>query len=192
MPPISNSTHEPNKKGTVVHGDAMAVGALVSWEIAVKKRSHSYALQVDHMAQEEGAALNLQQFYAKIISAISELQTETVEAAAINSSVFEDDAMAELFGILARYPEVTTAAFKSLEPHTILVYLSQLAYALDLDDDHEDTQNDEEGVDAGENELSNSPEEDDPGVLRARLELYRSVQQVVENGMRLLGFPIIN
>ncbi|KAK2666860.1 Arginine-tRNA ligase [Fusarium oxysporum f. sp. vasinfectum] len=192
VPPTSNPTHEPNKKGTVVHGDAMAVGALVSREIAVKKRSHNYALQVDHMAQEEGAALNLQQFYAKIISAISELQTEAVEAAAINFSVFEDDAMAELFGILARYPEVTTAAFKSLEPHTILVYLSQLAYSLDLDADNEDTQNDEEGADAGDNELSNSPEEDDPGVLRARLELYRCVQQVVENGMRLLGFPIVN
>ncbi|KAG5789923.1 hypothetical protein H9Q69_011006 [Fusarium xylarioides] len=192
MPHISNPTHETNKKGTVVHGDAMAVGALVSREIAVKKRSHNYALQVDHMAQEEGAALNLQQFYAKIISAIWELQTEAVEAAAINSSVFEDDAMAELFGILARYPEMTTAAFKSLEPHTILVYLSQLAYSLDLNADNEDTQNDEEGADAGDNEPSNSPEEDDTGVLRARLELYRCVQQVVENGMRLLGFPIVD
>lgn len=183
------SASMPSEK---LNGTQLVVGALLSREVAAKKRSHGYTIDPDHIfSEDEGASLNLQQFYAQIVSRISELQTDDVEAVSPDPSVFEDDVTAELLGALARYPEVTATAFKSLESHTIFIYMSQLAESLEfLEPDEDDAEDQEEGGSSSQAGPSSSPEEDPPGARRARLELYRCARQVVENGMRLLGFPI--
>ncbi|KAH6889145.1 arginyl-tRNA synthetase [Thelonectria olida] len=161
----------------------MAIAALLSKEVATKKRSHSYAVNPSHISvEEEGAGLNLRQFHEQIVAKIRELETPDVAGAVPDPSAFEDDMTAELLGALARYPEVIAAAFKSLEPHTIFMYISQLAESLDLEED-----DGEEEEEAGPSSAQN---EDSLEVRRARLELFRCARQVVENGMRVLGFLV--
>ncbi|KAI8649729.1 Arginine--tRNA ligase [Fusarium keratoplasticum] len=174
------------------NGSQLAIGALLSREVAAKKRSHGYTIDPNHIfSEDEGASLNLQQFYARIVSQISELQTDDVEGVSPDASVFEDDVTAELLGALARYPDVTATAFKSLEPHTIFMYISQLAESLEFQElDEDDAEDQEEDGSSSQAGPSSWAEEVPPGARRARLELYRCARQVVENGMRLLGFPI--
>lgn len=102
---------------------------------------------------------------------------------------------------MPRYPEITSATFKTLDPHTILNYLLELIEALEpllsvTEPDDDDVQEDEvREADGGENEdRSSKPKEEqirEPGALKASLELYRSAAQVLENGLKLLGFPLI-
>ncbi|KAH7142186.1 arginyl-tRNA synthetase [Dactylonectria macrodidyma] len=167
----------------------LAIGALLCREVATKKRSQSYTIDPDHISPDNGVTgLDLQQFYAQIVSKISELEVEDLEAVSPDPSVFEDDVAAELLGALARFPEVTATAFKSLEPHTIFMYMTQLSESLELLEPSEDDDHSQEGDFARQVGPGSSIVEDPPGARRARLALYRCTMQVVENGMRLLGF----
>lgn len=167
-----------------------AIAALVSKEVAAKKRSHNYSLNPSHMVvDDEGGVLNPLQLLNNIVDRISKLETPEVTSAEADPSVFVDDLTAELLGVLARYPEVTASAFKSLEPHTIFSYLSQLSDSLACLEPGDDDDEEEAGGSSSQAGPS-SPPEDPPETRRAQLELYRCARQVVENGMKLLGFSV--
>ncbi|KAI5457172.1 arginyl-tRNA synthetase [Mariannaea sp. PMI_226] len=173
---------------SVSNESQLAVSALFSKEATIKKKSHGYSINPSHISSEDqGIALNLQKFHGQILSKISEndLEDEEAEAALSESSVFEDDVIAELLGVLARFPEVTATAFKSLEPHTIFMYLLQLHEAVESLGPDE--------VDEHGQEVGGPSSQAGPSTARyAHLELYRSARQVLENSMRLLGLPVIN
>ena len=91
--------------------------------------------------------------------------------AALSSEDFksiEEETYTELLRILAQYPDITSAAFKTMEPSTIMHYLSsitdQLAVCLET----------EEG-------------EEKPELSPAEFVLFEATRQVLENGMRLVG-----
>lgn len=81
----------------------------------------------------------------------------------------DDDGSLTLIVELSRYPEVVEAAGQSLEPHLVAQYLRELAYAFHT-------------------WYANTPVLVEDAALRdARLALARAVQQVLANGLGLLG-----
>jgi len=86
-----------------------------------------------------------------------------------NLARLDDDGSLTLVVELSRYPEVVEAAGQSLEPHLVAQYLRDLAYAFHT-------------------WYANTPVLVDEAPLRdARLALARAVQQVLANGLGLLG-----
>ncbi|KAK6827680.1 hypothetical protein PG987_011021 [Apiospora arundinis] len=161
-----------------------------------KTRSHGYAFDKKRMAAEEGDSCRmLQREYAKLVSVIAELREPEAEGeeaggedeAIPDHAVLQRDESIDLLRMMAQYPDVTAATFKSLEPHGLLSYLSRLAEAsaAELDDDEEDGDEDEAGP------SSAAPEEETAESRKAKLMLYECVKQVLGHGMNLLGVPPI-
>ncbi|KAK8867762.1 Arginine--tRNA ligase [Apiospora arundinis] len=176
-------------------GDPAAVGGLLSLDL-FGKRSHGYAFDKKRMAAEEGDSCRmLQREYAKLVSVIAELREPKAEGeeaggeddASPDHAVLQRDESIDLLRMMAQYPDVTAATFKSLEPHGLLSYLSRLAEAsaAELDDDEEDGDEDEAGP------SSAAAEEETAESRKAKLMLYECVKQVLSHGMNLLGVPPI-
>jgi arginyl-tRNA synthetase len=162
------------------------------------KRSHKYTLDRDRVAiPEQVPSVLLQQIWEDLGAAISALGGEEVEGADLDFSALQDASTFEILGSLARYPEMTAAAFKSLETHTVYSYLRELAGALA---DHLEDTGSFEGVEGVAVEDPAEPGGDgakgrgngikSPGTRRAKLEFYRCARQVMENGLVLLGAPV--
>lgn len=75
----------------------------------------------------------------------------------------------DLMRSLAQWPDVFQNTYKTLEPITVLTYLFKMTHALSSSYDHLQVVGSEEKL------------------LKARLALYASARQVLNNGMRLLG-----
>jgi arginyl-tRNA synthetase len=121
---------------------------------------------------ERGTGPELQYWYAKLSSILA---TTTPNPAALSCEEFEpieEETYTELLRILAQYPDITSASFKTLEPSTVMHYLlsitDQLAVCLETD----------EG-------------EETPEPTTAESALFEATRQVLENGMKLVGiWPI--
>ncbi|KAK8105354.1 hypothetical protein PG999_008713 [Apiospora kogelbergensis] len=171
--------------------DPAAVGGLLSLDL-FGKRSHGYAFDKKRMAAEEGdSCRTIQREYANLVSVIAELkgsggdETGGSEDASPDHAVLQRDESIDLLRMMAQYPDVTAATFKSLEPHGLLSYLSRLveASAAELDDDNA-------GDEDGAGPSSAAPEEDTAESRKAKLVLYESAKQVLGHGMNLLGIPL--
>ncbi|KAK8042834.1 arginyl-tRNA synthetase, partial [Apiospora phragmitis] len=177
-------------------GDPAAVGGLLSLDL-FGKRSHGYAFDKKRMTAEEGdSCWMLQREHAKLVSVIAELRGPEGEGdnsggddPTPDHAVLQRDESIDLLRMLAQYPDVTAATFKTLEPHGLLSYLSRLAEAsaMELDEEEEDEGGDEDG--AGPS--SAAPEEETAESRKAKLMLYECVKQVLGHGMNLLGVPPI-
>ncbi|KAK7956012.1 arginyl-tRNA synthetase [Apiospora aurea] len=176
-------------------GDPAAVGGLLSLDL-FGKRSHGYAFDKKRMTAEEGDSCRmLQQEYAKLASAIAELkgpESEGEDAGGDDPTpdhaALQKDESIDLLRMMAQYPDVTAATFKTLEPHGLLSYLSRLAEAsaMELDEDEGDG-----GDEDGAGPSSAAPEEETAESRKAKLMLYECVKQVLGHGMNLLGVPPI-
>ncbi|ORY58581.1 arginyl-tRNA synthetase [Pseudomassariella vexata] len=171
-----------------VMGDPTAIAGLVAQDM-FGKRAQGYIFTPGRMTSLEGeSGLKLQQHHLLLSSAISELRAQVeVMATELNYAALEDEGSTNLLRILAQYPDVTAATYKSLEPHALLTYLSRLADAItdilgeESDDEYED--------EAGPSDAQAT--EDGPEVLKVKLALYESAKVVLEGGMGLLGFPVV-
>ncbi|KAK0706276.1 hypothetical protein B0T26DRAFT_862286 [Lasiosphaeria miniovina] len=172
---------------TAVAGQ-VAISSLVVHELNIRNRSHTIGLDVELLTATDGeTGPALQLAYARLRQTLSQLKaaaaaaaakdpaTGTSTGAAADYSSLWDAPWIELLRLLARFPNVATAAFDSLEPETILSYLflvvDELSCCLDVVDDDE----------------SGETEEDAARQSVARARLYQATRQVLENGMRLLN-----
>ncbi|KAM0441055.1 hypothetical protein ACHAPT_000360 [Fusarium lateritium] len=135
------------------------------------KRTTPYtcdARKMASLATESGAAI--QNCYARLSSKLG-AEPAKFDYATLDYAALEAEDYAELLRIMAQYPDIAQASFKTLEPSLIIIYLlrlvDQIMVTLDDDDEEDWTGRDEAN--------------------KARLALYENARQVFENGLRVLG-----
>ena len=142
-------------------------------QVLSNRRAADHPLEMSKAASfERGTGPELQYWYAKLGSILA---TATSNPTALSCEEFEpieEETYTELLRILAQYPDITSASFKTLEPSTVMHYLlsitDQLAVCLETD----------EG-------------EETPEPTPAESALFEVTRQVLENGMKLVGiWPI--
>ncbi|ORY16264.1 arginyl-tRNA synthetase [Clohesyomyces aquaticus] len=144
---------------------AIGITALSAQELAAK-RGTDHAFDIEGMTSfKSGTGPDLQYWYSRLRS----LSEEHPETGALTDEDFEflaEEDRANLLRILAQYPDVTNAAYKSLEPSNIIAYLvgvtDQLAACF---------QDEEAGA----------------AVTPAKAALYDAARQVLKNAMNILG-----
>jgi arginyl-tRNA synthetase len=148
---------------------AIGISALLAKEL-LAKRAADHSLDIANATKfERGTGPELQYWYIMLCTM---LKTTVVDLSALSDEDFkpiEEEKYTELLRIMAQYPDITSSAYKSLEPSTLMLYLmnitDQLSICLEA----------EEGGQSG------------PDLAPAELAFYETVRQVLENGMKLLG-----
>ena len=148
---------------------AMAVNALVAQELGARNKAHTIGLDAELLMAVDGdTGLSLQLSYARLRGALEAFGADgDLDVGHDDYSMLCKTPWAELVRLLLRFPAITTAAFESLEPSTILSYLYQVA-------DETNFCLDDEGLGVS----SSNPK---------RAMVLRATRQVLENGMRLLN-----
>lgn len=152
-------------------GDSAAhlgISALFAQEF-LGKRAADHPLDITKAtAFSRGTGPELQFWYVKLCGLAKQTDFDLSAFTDEEFQPLEEEKYTELLRILAQYPNVTAAAYRNLEPSTIMVYLinitDQLPVCLDA----------EEG-------------ETDSTLTLAEVAFFETVRQVLENGMRLLG-----
>ncbi|KAM5371199.1 hypothetical protein ACJZ2D_008119 [Fusarium nematophilum] len=168
-----------------ISGEAV-ISALLAQDMA-GKRIHGYAFEPEKMTSFGfHSGLMLQVCRARLTALVDEVRTDEVEGAEADYAALGDDDSADLLRIMAQFPDVVSATYKTLEPHTMLGYLYKVMDCLSqiLPRPEED----EGGSEGGSG--SEGQEKGGLGERKAQLVLYQNALQVLENGMRLLGFPV--
>ena len=155
----------------------MAINSLVLQELSARK-GHNNGIDFNLLTLADGeTGTNLQVCYARLCSKISKTASppSPEELPHIDYHALSEPPWCDLIRLIARYPDATQAAFRSLEPRPIIAYLfrvcEELTYCLD-----------EAEEDEAEGQASAAG-----SVHVARAVLYEVVRQVLENGMKLLG-----
>ncbi|KAK0642964.1 hypothetical protein B0T16DRAFT_459159 [Cercophora newfieldiana] len=164
--------------------NTLGINTLAIQELNTRKGNKGISTSFDGealMLTEGETGLGLQLGYARLCTAIDDIGSSSGSSSSSSSSSEIDfsslweGSWIEVLRLLARFPAVTNAAHKSLEPGPLLTYmfsvLDELGYCLD-DVEEED--------EAG-------GQESDGSKFAARSLLFRSTKQVLENGMRLLN-----
>ncbi|TDZ16867.1 Arginine--tRNA ligase [Colletotrichum orbiculare MAFF 240422] len=141
------------------------------------KRSNGYAFDSKKMTEftgDTGAALQLA--WTRLNLTLRQLDAGGASHADVDYSHLQAEEYTNLLRLMAQYPDVVNAAYKSLEPSAVLAFLyrmvEQLIECLDMDEEE----------DANEG----------PEVDLARTVLYENAKQVLENGMKVLGIrPLV-
>jgi arginyl-tRNA synthetase len=183
-----NHSHIKNSESSA---NLLGITALIAQDSAAR-RATGYTFNTGKLASFEGeTGPYLQEFYAKLCATIYDADPDKGSLAAIDYSFLQMDPWSDVLRVIAQYPDVTSAAFKSLEPSLILNYMFRLVEEVEncLADDDDD----EEDPNAVGGEASRiQPEPELPEALLAQAGLYRASRQVLINGMELLGItPII-
>ncbi|KAI5467461.1 hypothetical protein BGZ63DRAFT_344698 [Mariannaea sp. PMI_226] len=135
------------------------------------RRGTSYACESKHLTSFEGdTGPALQNCYARLLATLEKIARD-IDYAAIDYSSLENEEYVELLRIMTQFPDTVHGSSKSLEPTTIVIYLSrlvdQILITLDADDDQDWADKEE--------------------AMKARMALYENARQVLENGLRILG-----
>ncbi|EZF29010.1 arginine-tRNA ligase [Trichophyton interdigitale H6] len=151
--------------------DTLGVTAVMVQDMA-GKRIHNYPFDIAKMTSFEGdTGPYLQYAHARLCSIVRKVDIDPKEITTANFSLLKEPHAINILRLMAQYPDVTCNALKTLEPTTILTYLFRLAHQVSS------------GYDAIKVIGAESHE-----IMIARLALYKGARQVLENGMRLLGF----
>jgi len=182
-------------------GDLTAVSALLAQDMNNARKAHNYAFDGRRLTSFEAeTGLRLQMTQASLNATIASLRGElggaeaAAEVEADFSALEEDEEATDLLRRMAQYPEATAAALRSLEPQAVMGYLFRFvdslnaALAMDDEEDGDDEDGDDGKPVAGPSTLHEGPS---PGENKVRLLLYEGARQVMENGMKLLGFPTL-
>ncbi|RYP67964.1 hypothetical protein DL769_005611 [Monosporascus sp. CRB-8-3] len=169
----------------------LGISALIAQD-ALHKRANGYSFNTKTLCSFGGeSGLSLQASYAKINAKINESDLDGVQLADMDLEYLQEDPWTEVIRLMAQYPDVTHAAYRTHEPSVILAYLFRLTEELAncLDDD-------DEGEDEGEGDGPRAPEEpgrtrlkvpEPPEAILAQAMLYKIARQVMDNGMSILG-----
>ncbi|KAF3806870.1 Arginine--tRNA ligase cytoplasmic [Colletotrichum gloeosporioides] len=140
------------------------------------KRGNGYAFDSKKMTEFEGdTGAALQFAYTRLKLALGQLEADPTALADVDYTHLQEEEYTNLLRLMAQYPDVINAAYKSVEPSAVLSFLyrlvEQLIECLDVDED-------EEAPEGSEVDL-------------ARAVLYENAKQVLENGMKVLGTAVI-
>ncbi|EFQ34531.1 arginyl-tRNA synthetase [Colletotrichum graminicola] len=171
---------EQNSGAPLAAAEPFGITSLIAQDMHTK-RANGYAFDSKKMTEfegETGAALQLH--YTRLCLTIKELGVDPTALEEVDYSHLEEEEYTNLLRLMAQYPDVVNAAYKTLEPSAVLTYLYRLAeqIVVCLDDD-------EGGDEEGEGEEEETAE--NPKADLARAVLYENARQVFENGMRVLG-----
>lgn len=138
------------------------------------KRIHNYPFDIARMTSFEGdTGPYLQYTHARICSVMRKSGFNREDLVDADLSHLEGQRHAiDIMRLLAQWPDVVVLALKNHEPCTILTYLFSTAHQLSSSYDVIKVVGVAEGIE----------------VSRARAALFEAARQVLENGMRLLGF----
>ncbi|EDN07351.1 arginyl-tRNA synthetase [Histoplasma mississippiense (nom. inval.)] len=143
--------------------DVVGITAIMAQDMS-GKRINNYPFDITKMTSFEGdTGLYLQYSHARLCSIMRKANLTADQVAKADFSLLKEPHAIDILRLMAQYPDMTTQAFKTLEPTTILTYLFRLTHQV-----------------LGTDEA--------PEVMLARSALYEGALQVLENGMRLLGF----
>ncbi|KAH7326457.1 hypothetical protein B0I35DRAFT_405695 [Stachybotrys elegans] len=140
------------------------------------KRTTGYSGDVKTMMNLQGeTGTAFQNCYVRLLSVLSE-HPDDIDYASLDYSELETEDYTELLRIMAQYPDVAAASYKTMEPAGIVGYVfrlvDQLMITLDDEQDH-----DCEGRET---------------LVRARMALFENARQVLENALKLLGVTPVN
>ncbi|RYP35974.1 hypothetical protein DL766_002244 [Monosporascus sp. MC13-8B] len=179
-------------ENTEAAANVLGISALVAQD-ALHKRANGYSFNTKSLCSFVGeSGPSLQASYAKLSAKINESDLDGVQPAEIDMEYLQEDPWTEVIRLLAQYPDITHAAYRTHEPSAILAYLFRLTEELTncFDDDDED----DEGK--GKGEGPRAPEvlggtslkvPEPPEAILAQAMLYKIARQVMDNGMSILG-----
>jgi arginyl-tRNA synthetase len=166
-------------------GDAVAKGmgisSLIVQELSTRK-SQSNGLDSNFLTLEGETAPDLLLCYARLCSARTSIGVHPMpeEIPSIDYSSLWESPWSDVLRLMARFPDVSNSAFRTLEPTPILSYLFRLVEEVTFClDQAEEDESKGEGSSIGLK-------------YTARAVLYESVRQILENGMKLLGITPIS
>ncbi|MGQ0709309.1 MAG: arginine--tRNA ligase [Rhodoferax sp.] len=136
-----------------------------------RKPDTEYTFDVDLAVQKnnDNPVYYVQYAHARICSVLSSWGGDVAELAAVDLSALDSAPAQALMLLLAKYPEMLSAAADGFAPHDVTFYLRELAAAYHSYYDAERILVDDEGV------------------KRARLALVAATAQVLHNGLAVLG-----
>ncbi|KAK2053785.1 arginyl-tRNA synthetase [Colletotrichum caudatum] len=169
---------EQNAGAPLAAAEPFGITSLIAQDMHTK-RGNGYAFDSKKMTEfegETGAALQLH--YTRVCLTIKELGADPAALEEVDYSHLEEEEYTNLLRLMAQYPDVVNAAYKTLEPSAVLTFLYRLAeqIVICLDDDE-----------GGDEEEEEEEAAEDPMLDRARAVLYENARQVFENGMKVLG-----
>ncbi|KAI0886707.1 arginyl-tRNA synthetase [Annulohypoxylon maeteangense] len=165
--------------------EILGVTSLITQYCGLNKRATSYTFNSQKLGPFEGnTGPSLQLCYAKLSAKINDSNPEEAVLANIDYTYLQEDPWMDLIRAMAKYPDAVDAAIKSHEPSLVLTYLFHLAEELQY------CLNDESDDKSG-SKRKTSPEEP-PEAILAQTVLYKYAQQVLKNGMAILGIVPIS
>jgi arginyl-tRNA synthetase len=193
---------------------AIGISALLAHELSARRAADHHPLDIAKATSfARGTGPELQYWHARLCSILSAFasssstvnENENESKDNDNDDFFapiEQEAYIDLLRILAQYPDITSAAYRSLEPATVMAYLwnlvDQVVVVLDsgegdaadgveaeVEADGEGEEKGDSGVDVGQNGKGKE-------WTKAELAVLEMAKQVLGNGMRVLGIrPVV-
>ncbi|EGC46615.1 arginyl-tRNA synthetase [Histoplasma capsulatum var. duboisii H88] len=152
--------------------DVVGITAIMAQDMS-GKRINNYPFDITRMTSFEGdTGPYLQYSHARLCSIMRKANLAADQVAKADFSLLKEPHAIDILRLMAQYPDMTTQAFKTLEPTTILTYLFRLTHQVSSAYDVIKVLGTDEG----------------PEVMLARSALHEGARQVLENAMRLLGF----
>jgi arginyl-tRNA synthetase len=184
-----------NSEGTA---RALGITGLLTQELSTKRAS-DHVFSIDTMTSfKPGTGPDLQRWYAQLNSILGKHSVHE-DLSTEEYGTLDKEEQTKLLLILGQYPEITHAAFKSLESAPIVTYLASVVEHLsDCLDDEDEGEGDEDTVEK-HSEVSNEVEQagvegaagevkaEEATITPAQAALYKAAQTVLENGLKLLG-----
>jgi arginyl-tRNA synthetase len=147
---------------------AIGISALLAQEL-LARRANDHSFDIGKMTSfGRGTGPELQYWYVRLCSILKAASSDLSALSDEDFTSIEEEKYTELLRILAQYPDITSFAYRTLEPPTIMLYLVNVADQLSICLETEE----------GQKEPSPTP---------AEAALFETVRQVLENGMKLLG-----
>ncbi|KGO54872.1 Aminoacyl-tRNA synthetase, class 1a, anticodon-binding [Penicillium expansum] len=175
---VGDKMHEVMKKNEVKYAqvedpvktaDILGITSVMVQDMT-GKRINGYEFNLDAMTSFEGdTGPYLQYAHARLCSMTRKSELDVDELVNANFDLLTEQHAVDLVRLLAQWPDVLLQTAKTLEPITVLSYLFRMTHMLSSSYDVLKVIGSE------------------PDVKQARMALYASARQVLNNGMRVLG-----
>ncbi|KGO77542.1 Aminoacyl-tRNA synthetase, class 1a, anticodon-binding [Penicillium italicum] len=175
---VGDKMHEVMKKNEVKYAqvedpvktaDILGITSVMVQDMT-GKRINGYDFNLDAMTSFEGdTGPYLQYAHARLCSMTRKSELDVDELVNANFDLLTETHAVDLVRLLAQWPDVLLQTAKTLEPITVLSYLFRMTHMLSSSYDVLKVIGSE------------------PDVKQARMALYASARQVLNNGMRVLG-----
>lgn len=175
-------------ENTTAVASTLGITALVAQD-ALYRRATGYSLKTKNLGSFTGdTGPSLQTSYALLSAKIYDSDLGETALEDIDLKYLQEDPWTEVIRLMAQYPDITLAAYKTHEPSMVLAYLlrltEELANCLDEDGDDDD---DGEAEAAQEATGPKPTDAEPPEASLAQAMLYKLARQVLDNGMAILG-----